>query len=104
VNISAIKKCAVNLRFSSHAKQEMLYDEFGVIHEHEVKEAINKGEIIEEYSGDRPYRSFLVFGKTKDNRPLHIVCAPVLNESILIVITVYQPNPKLWNNYRRRLQ
>ena len=98
------KKSSGTLRFSSHTKEEMIYDESGVIHEREVKEAIDNSEIIEKYSGDKPYPSFLIYGRTVNNRPLHIVCAPVVDEKILIIITVYQPNPKLWENYRRRLQ
>lgn len=104
MDIPLIKKCSGILRFSSHAKEEMLYDESGVIHEHEVREAIDSGEIIEKYAVKRPYPSFLVYGRTCNNRPLHIVCAPIVDEKILIIITVYQPNPKLWENYRRRLQ
>ena len=80
----------------------MLYEEYGSIHEYEVKEAIESGEIIERYVKDKPYPSFLIFGKTKQGRPLHIVCAPVRGEEVLVIITVYQPNPKLWIDYKRR--
>ena len=102
MNIFLIKSCNQKPKFSSHAKEEMLYDEYGVIHEQEVKEAIESGEIIEEYHKDKPYPSFLVFGKTKAARPLHIVCAPIEAEKTLVIITVYQPNPELWIDYRRR--
>jgi len=102
MNINLIRSCAGRLKFSSHAKEEMLYEEYGVIHEDEVKAAIKNGEIIEKYFKDKPYPSFLVFGNTDQDRPLHIVCALVEEEEILVVITVYQPDPALWVDYKRR--
>jgi len=91
-----------DLRFSSHAKEEMLSEELGEIRESEVKEALQSGEVIEEYPEDKPYASFLVYGRTKKNRPLHIVCAPVTEEEILVIITVYRPDPDQWIDYKRR--
>lgn len=102
MSILLIRSCGQKLKFSSHAKEEMLYDEYGVIREHEISEAIKTGEVIEEYPKDRPYPSFLIFGKTRVNRPLHIVCAVVKPEKTLVIITVYQPNPERWINYRGR--
>ncbi len=102
MNINLIRSCAERLKFSSHAKEEMLYEEYGVIHEYEVKEAIKNGEIIEKYLKDKPYPSFLVFGKTDRGRPLHIVCALVEEGKILVVVTVYQPDSALWVDYKRR--
>ena len=102
MDIRKIKPYLNKIKFSSHAKEEMLYDEFGVIYENEIKEAIYNGEIIEEYPKDRPYPSCLIFGQTGKGRPLHVVCAVVREENMLVVITVYQPNPELWVDYRRR--
>ncbi len=82
----------------------MINEEFGIISESEVRESINSGEIIEEYPKDRPYPSFLIYGRTSENRPLHVVCAPVVEEGVLIIITVYEPNPDLWIEYSRRKQ
>ncbi|OGK05770.1 MAG: hypothetical protein A2W80_12815 [Candidatus Riflebacteria bacterium GWC2_50_8] len=102
MSILLIKSCSQKIKFSSHAKEEMLYDEYGVIREQEIRESIEAGEVIEEYHKDKPYPSFLIFGKTKANRPLHIVCAVVEPEKTLAIITVYQPNPERWINYRGR--
>ncbi len=55
MELEVIKKCAKRLKFSSHAKTEMLSEEFGMIQETEVKEALKKGEIIEGYPEDKPY-------------------------------------------------
>jgi len=40
MGIQLIKACSQKIKFSSHAKEEMLYDKYGVIHEQELKEAI----------------------------------------------------------------
>lgn len=78
-------------------------ESFGLIRVEEVLEAIDTGEIIEEYPDDQPYPSCLIFGRTRAARPLHIVCAPVLTEQRLIVITIYQPDPARWEaDFKRR--
>lgn len=77
-------------------------DEFGQIKEHEVFESIVSGQIIESYPDDKPYPSTLIFGRSKQNRPLHIVCAYNKDDDLTIVITVYQPDPKLWIDYKIR--
>lgn len=97
-----IQRCAKRLKFTSHAKEEMLYDESGVIREKEIKETLAKGEIIEKYLRDKPYPSYLILGRTTKGRPLHIVCAPVKEDKTLVIITVYQPKPELWVDLRRR--
>ncbi len=102
MDVEVIRRCLKRLKFSSHAKDEMLSEEFGTIHPKEVRQALQSGEIIEEYPEDRPYPSCLVYGRTRQGRPLHIVCAPVPEEETLIVITVYEPNPKRWVNFRQR--
>lgn len=81
----------------------MRIEEFGVISDQEVYEAIRKGEIIAAYPDDTPYPSVLVFGITETNRPLHIVCAHNPDDDEIVIITVYQPDPNRWEeDYRRR--
>lgn len=58
--------------------------------------------MIEEYPDDTPYSSALFFGKTKANRPLHLVCAYDADGEKAIMITVYHPDPERWYNYKRR--
>jgi len=100
--INRIRQLSRRLKFTGHAKNEMLYEEFGEISEGEVKETLTSGEVLEEYKTDRPYPSYLINGKTKSGRPLHIVCAPVEEEELLIIITVYEPHPDLWIDFRKR--
>ncbi len=102
MEIIQIQKCLKHLKLSGHALKEMLAEEFGEITETELKEAIACGEVIESYPQDRPIPSCLIYGKTLLERPLHIVCAPLLDEETLVIITVYQPDPEKWIDYRRR--
>lgn len=88
--------------YTRHAKIEMETEEFGRIFDNEVYEAVCNGEAIEEYSDDKPYPSALIFGRTAAGRPLHIVCAYNADEDMTIVITVYQPDPELWIDLKRR--
>jgi hypothetical protein len=80
----------------------MRLEEFGPIREQEVFEAIQSGEIIEDYPNDEPYPSTLVYGHTTADRPLHVVCAYADDDDLAIVITVYEPDPAQWVNFVRR--
>lgn len=98
-----IQQCMVECRFTDHARREMENEPFGVIRADEVLEALRMGGIIEEYPQDQPYPSCLVFGRTARGRPLHVVCAPVLSERRLVIITTYQPDPARWDaGFRQR--
>ena len=88
--------------YTWHAKNEMKFEEFGTVYENEVFESIMNGEMIERYEDDKPYPSYLIYGFTKSKRPLHIVCAVNVDDDIIIVITVYHPNPQRWIDYRKR--
>jgi hypothetical protein len=77
-------------------------EEFGLICDLEIQEAISSGEIIEEYLDDKPYPSVLIFGTSATNRPLHIVCAYSDEEDLVVIVTVYQPDPSRWIDWKRR--
>ena len=57
---------------------------------------------VETYEDDRPYPSVLVFGRTESGRPLHVVIAYDKDDDIAVIITVYQPDPARWIDFRRR--
>ena len=80
----------------------MLAEEFGIISDDEVGEAMDSPELIEEYPEDRPYPSCLLLGFTTAGRPLHVVaaCDEVGHE--IVVVTVYHPDPERWEDNRRR--
>ena len=101
--IAQIRECLDNLlRFTTHAKEEMVGEIFGEITEGETIQVLENGKIIEQYPEDRPFPSCLVYGKTRKGRPLHVVCALVAEEKILVIITVYEPDPTLWVDFQRR--
>jgi len=102
--LEEIRKCfeANAVWYSRHARVEMINEEFGRIHDEEVYQAISVGEIIEEYLNDSPYPSVLIFGRTKTDRPLHILCAYNKYEDLAVIVTVYQPDPVLWIDFKRR--
>ena len=78
-------------------------ESLGVIQIDELLEAIASGEIIEDYPDDQPYPSCLIFGRAQSGRPLHIVCAPVLDEALLIIITTYEPDQAKWEaDFKKR--
>ncbi len=99
-----IRTCFAENRvlYTYHARREMRTEEFGPVCEYEVFEEIQNGEIIEEYPDDRPYPSLLIFGRTLAGRAIHVVCACNNEEEQTIVITVYEPDPVRWIDFRRR--
>lgn len=88
--------------YTAHARHEMRQEDFGEITDEEAYQAIFGGEVIEEYPDDKPYPSVLIFGLTQANRPIHLVCACDETGNRTIVVTVYQPDPQRWENFRRR--
>jgi hypothetical protein len=90
---------AARLVFRIHAVQRM--SERG-ISEREVREILSIGETIEESPDDTPYASRLVLGWCR-GRPLHVVAAENAEAQETIVITVYDPDPTLWEpGFRQR--
>ena len=61
-----------------------------------------KGEIIENYSNDRPYPSCLIYGVSQQQEPIHSVWAYNQDNGWAILITVYRPDPQQWINWRTR--
>jgi len=73
------------------------------ISEKELIEAILDGGVIEDYSNDKPFPSCLIFGKSRDGRPIHVVCAYSKEDDITIIITTYEPDPSRWIKYKKRI-
>lgn len=60
------------------------------------------GRVIESYPEDRPYPSRLILGYA-DDRPLHVVAAEAEDLNRTIIVTVYEPDPALWEpEFRQR--
>lgn len=88
------------IKFTDHARIEMAKDD---IYVSEVLKALENGKIIERYPDDRPFPSCLVYGKAND-KPIHIVCALPEHVDILIIVTLYIPDPEKWVNFERRVR
>lgn len=74
------------------------------ISEAEVAKVLAEGEEIVAYPNDVPYPSRLLLGWRGD-RPLHVVAAYNAQDDEQIVITVYEPDPALWEDgFRRKRQ
>ncbi len=84
--------------FSQHAVDQSIIRHISV---QEVREAIANGQIIEDYPRDKYGPSCLVFGRTLSNRPLHIQCS-YPSRPLIKIITLYEPDPKRWINFRIR--
>jgi hypothetical protein len=67
----------------------------------ELREAVADGEIIEDYPEDKYGPSCLLFGTTKSGRPLHVQCSYPERERVK-VITLYQPDPEQWTDFKVR--
>ena len=87
------------LVFRVHAIQRMYQRH---VSEEDVRYLLETGEAIREYPEDRPYPSRLMLGWL-GAQPMHLVVADNLASSETIVITVYEPDPNLWEpGFRRR--
>jgi hypothetical protein len=64
----------------------------------EIEEAIASAEVIEEYPEDKYGPSVLLLGLTRRGRPLHVQVAL----SRMRIVTVYEPDPLAWREYRSR--
>lgn len=93
------EKIAQNqFEFSQHAVDQSIVRRIRV---QELREAIANSEVIEDYPEDKYSPSYLILGFTLAGRPLHIQCGypsrPLIN-----VITLYEPNPQLWIDFKIR--
>jgi hypothetical protein len=80
------------LIFRIHAVQRMFERR---ISEEQVRQVLQNGEMIEDYSDEMPRPGGLMLGK-RGNRPLHVVMTENERDNGLIVITVYEPKLSHW--------
>lgn len=84
---------AIKVLFLPHAVQQMSRPE-RMINPAEVRRVVDTGEVIEDYPEDARGHSCLLLGHGRDNRPLHVVCAP--KAEYLAIITAYLPSSDQW--------
>lgn len=80
------------IRFSRHAIERMFKRE---IPPDAVRRVVVQGEVVADYPEDIPYPSVLILG-FQDGRPIHVVVARDAQSGICHIVTVYQPDPRLW--------
>ena len=87
------------LVFRVHAIQRMYQRR---ISEEDVRHLLETGEVIREYPEDQPYPSRLMLGWL-GSQPVHLVVADNRDNGVTVVITVYEPDPYLWEpGFQRR--
>lgn len=83
-----------NYIYARHALQRMA--ERGISRK-DIETVVEAGEIIRDYPDDTPYPSRLILG-LRGERPLHIVAADNDSANETIIVTVYEPDPDIWND------
>ena len=89
---------ADQFEFSKHATDQSIIRHISVA---ELRQAIENGEIIEDYPDDKYGPSCLIFGTTVGERPLHVQCS-YPSRALVKIITLYEPDPARWIDYRTR--
>jgi hypothetical protein len=89
------------LVFRVHAIQRMFQRQ---VSERDIRHVLRSGEVIERYPDAVPYPSRLMLGWA-GSRALHVVAAENEKDRETIVITVYEPDPEIWEaDVKRRKQ
>lgn len=76
-----------NIKWAKHCLERMQERDISI---RDVESCLQTGEIIEEYPDDFPHPSCLIFGRTEEDKILHIVVGS--DNSALYFITAYFPN------------
>jgi hypothetical protein len=88
---------AMDFRVTQHAQVEMDAEEITL---DEVLAAIASGQILENYAEHKRGPCCLIYGRTLQGRPLHVVCTSA--QPLLILITIYEPLPPKWASPTQR--
>lgn len=82
------------IKFSDHAIGQMFRRDISV---ENIKNILTDSEIINRYSNDKPYPSYLLLGFIFD-RPLHVVIGKDDMTGNCVIITAYEPLSNLWES------
>ena len=98
MDINSIKEMinSGEYHFSYHAVKRMIER---TIERIEVEEAVNNGEIIEEYPDDKYSPSCLIYGMTSAKRNLHVL---VSLPPKVVIVTIYEPELNEWIDFKIR--
>ena len=92
------KIAANQFEFTRHALDQSILRGITV---QELREAMENGEVIEDYPSDKYGPSCLILGFTGAGRPIHVQCT-YPSRSLVKIITIYEPDSDHWLDYRRR--
>lgn len=67
----------------------------------EIRDAIARGQIIEDYPDDKYGPTCLILGFATADKPLHIQCS-YPSRPLIKIITVYEPDPAHWIDFAQR--
>jgi hypothetical protein len=84
--------------FSRHALKRAVERN---ISDKEIAQAAESAELIEEYPDDKYSPSCLMLGFTKQHRPLHVQVS-FADTPMVRIITLYEPDPEEWIEFRKR--
>lgn len=79
--------------FSRHAIERMFQR---AVSPDAIGRIIQEDDRIAEYPDDKPYPSTLLLGLDKD-QPVHVLVAREEHSGDCVVVTVYRPEPSVWN-------
>ena len=89
---------AGEFEFSRHAFKRVVERN---ISNDEITQLSEKAELIENYPEDKFSPSCLILGFTHKNRLLHIQVS-FADTPLIRIITLYEPDPKEWIEFRKR--
>ena len=94
------KSAAKRIVYLPHAVRQMSRPD-RMISISDVRNVIERGELVEDYPEDVRGHSCLILGHGADGAPIHVVCSP--KSDYLAIITAYLPSLQEWeHDYRKR--
>ncbi len=91
-----VRASELNVRWSTHAVGELTPEGLSVF---EVELALQQAQVIEDYPHSHRYLpDCLVLILDRDNGPVHAVVAINQAHNYILVVTVYRPNEKEWQD------
>lgn len=99
--ISSVQKSAAKrIVYLPHAVRQMSRPDRMILVA-EVRNVVERGELVEDYPEDVRGHSCLILGYKPDKAPIHVVCSP--KDDYLAIITAYIPNTDEWEyDFKRR--
>ena len=85
------------VKITDHADEEAEADRLKI---DEVYFSVLHGEMIEDYTVDKPYPSCLIYGQSFSGDPIHSVWAYDEKNRWVVLIAVYRPDPARWIDWR----